>query len=276
MTTGDCDRMVAAARRAGRQLLVGHVLPFFPEYAWALGEIRSGRHGRLRGGYFRRVVAEPTWMRDYWDAAQMGGPMLDLHIHDAHFIRLVFGMPTAVTTRGSERHGLPEYWHSLFEFADRDVTVAATSGVIASAARPFLHGFEIHLERATLVFEFGVFKDPAGGEAGRYLCPPKLLGADGNAHRVELGDGDPMHAFAAELAHVVRVIAGQAEPDALAGDLARDAVALCHLQSDSLHARKRGLAAKRRKSRRRWSVARSGVARSLDRTGRCHLADVFG
>ncbi len=31
---------------------------------------------------------------------KVGGPLVDLHVHDAHFIRLLFGMPTAVTSQG--------------------------------------------------------------------------------------------------------------------------------------------------------------------------------
>ena len=59
LAVGDCDRMVAAASEADRNLMIGHVLPFFPEYAWALREIRSGKHGRLLGGSFTRVISDP-------------------------------------------------------------------------------------------------------------------------------------------------------------------------------------------------------------------------
>ena len=234
MTVDACDRMVDAARLATRRLLIGHVLPFFPEYAWALREIRSGKHGHLLGGHFRRLITDPSWLPNYWDAGQVGGPLLDLHVHDAHFIRLVYGMPNAVLTRGTERNGMPEHWHSEFEFSDRGLTVAATSGVISPAGRPFLHAFDIRLEKATLVFEFGVMKNAAGVEEGRYLCPPALLDQRGNARRVEVGDSDPMHAFAAELEHVLEVLEGRTEPGPLAAELARDAVAICHMQSDSL------------------------------------------
>ena len=79
----DCDRMLAAAEASGRQLLIGHVLPFFPEYAWALRAIESGQHGRLLGGSFARVISNPTWLNNFWVADQVGGPMLDLHVHDA-------------------------------------------------------------------------------------------------------------------------------------------------------------------------------------------------
>jgi len=233
LAVDDCDRMMQAAADADRQLMIGHVLPFFPEYAWALREIRSGKHGRLLSGSFTRVISDPAWLAHYWKADAVGGPMLDLHIHDAHFIRLLFGMPSQVTTRGSQRDGLAEHWHSLLEF-DEGGHVHAVSGVINQQGRPFLHGFEIQLERATLVFEFSVMKNSAGEEEASYHCPPTLIDDSGNSERVELGDGDPMNAFQAELAHVVAVLQGDAEADGLACDLARDAIQLCQQQSDDL------------------------------------------
>src|SRR4051794_41046982 len=109
---GDCDRMVEAANRANKLLMIGHVLPFFPEYDWARRTIRSGQFGRLRGGSFRRVIADPTWLTAFWSPEEIGGPMFDLHVHDAHFIRLLFGMPQEVVCSGSTRGGVPEFWHS--------------------------------------------------------------------------------------------------------------------------------------------------------------------
>jgi len=230
----DCDRMLEAAEANQCKLMIGHVLPFFPEYAWALQEIRSGKHGGLLGASFTRVISDPTWLSNFWDANKVGGPMFDLHVHDAHFIRLAFGMPTAVTTRGSRRNELPEHWHSLFQFADQGVTVQATSGAIPQQGRPFMHGFEIRMERATLSFGFAVTKTAAGVDEGRYHCPPTLFTADGKAEAVELGDGDPMNAFKAELEHVTQVVQGIAEPDGLACELARDAIAICDLESANL------------------------------------------
>ena len=43
------QRMIAAARAAQKQLLVGHVLPFAPEFAFAYQAIRDGRYGKLLG-----------------------------------------------------------------------------------------------------------------------------------------------------------------------------------------------------------------------------------
>lgn len=228
MTPRDCERMVAAAQKADRLLLVGHVLPYFPEYAWLLKEVRSGRHGRLLGGSFQRVVADPLWVPDYWKRDVVGGPMLDLHVHDAHFIRQLFGMPVRVTARGSQRAGLPESWHALLEFEDPGVAVHATSGV-APQGRPFLHGFEVRTERSVFTFSFAVL-----GTDGRYLCPPTILDDRGRARTVDLGCGDPMLAFGAELRDVLRAVAGKPHSDALGAELARDAILLCQRQSESL------------------------------------------
>ncbi len=227
----DCGRMLRAAQRARRQLFIGHVLPFFPEYSWALRTIRSGRYGRLLGGSFKRVIAEPLWLKNFWLADQVGGPMFDLHVHDAHFIRLLFGMPARVVTRGTTHNGLPKFWHSLFEFSDADHVVEATSGTIDQQGRSFCHGFEIRLAQATLVFEFAVM-----GGVGRYLCPPTILDARNKVKIVELSDGDPLVAFEAELHEVLRCAADDRTSDTLGGELARDAILVCEKQAESLAA----------------------------------------
>jgi len=86
--------------------------------------------------------------------------MLDLHVHDAHFIRLVFGMPQEVTTTGRLRDGLPEFWHTQFRFADPNLIVEATSGTIDQSAFDAIKGagytdeqlVEISLAIATTTF----------------------------------------------------------------------------------------------------------------------------
>ncbi len=229
LAPSDCRRMDAAAKKAKRQLLVGHMLPFNPEYAWAIKTIQSGKYGRLLGGSFRRVISDPLWLKHYWSAEQAGGPMLDLHVHDAHFIRLLFGLPEKVTTQGRMRNNLAEFWHSQFSFANHDYVVGATSGTTNQQGRAFNHGFEIQLEKATLLFEFAVI----GGE-GRYLCEPTLLDSRGKVQKPKLSDGDPMIAFQAEIREVARCIRTNKPSDILNSGLARDAIILCQKQTESL------------------------------------------
>lgn len=229
LTTAECDRMLDAARAAGKQLLIGHVLPLFPEYACAHQLIQSGRYGKLLGGTFKRVISDPLWLNDFYDPQRVGGPLVDLHVHDAHLIRLLFGMPWGVSSVGRMRGDVVEYCNSLFHYSDPELVVSATSGVINQQGRSFTHGFEIHLEKATLHYEFAVI-----GDKPELLMPLTILDDQGNVERPELGNGDPTDAFEGEIRAVAEAIrTGKASP-VLEGALARDAIVLCHKQTEAV------------------------------------------
>ncbi|HEY7313554.1 MAG TPA: Gfo/Idh/MocA family oxidoreductase, partial [Gemmataceae bacterium] len=51
LTRKDADAMLQAAAKTGRLLMVAHVLPFFPEFAFAADAVRSGVYGRLLAGH---------------------------------------------------------------------------------------------------------------------------------------------------------------------------------------------------------------------------------
>lgn len=225
----DCQRMLDAAKRAGKLLLIGHVLPFFPEYRWALNVACSGKYGRLLGGSFKRVISDPTWLSDYWQADRVGGPMLDLHVHDAHFIRLLAGMPKSVASCGRLRNELAEFWYTQFDYGPQGPVVQATSGTIGQQSRPFNHGFEIHLERATLMFEFAVL----GGE-GHYLCPPTVITGSRQVRSPALAGGDPLDAFANEIGEVLHCLRNGSHSEILDAQIAQDAIRLCQKQTESL------------------------------------------
>ncbi len=224
-------KMVRASEKAGRQLLVAHVLPFMGEFATAYKLVTSGKYGRLLGGHFKRFIAEPKWLSDFFDPARVGGPMIDLHIHDAHFIRLLCGMPRAVFTTGRMRGAVAELFTTQFLFDDPHLAVTATSGIIGQPGRSFTHGFEIHLERATLAFDFAVV-----GDEPRVHIPLTLFTPDGKVVQPAVGSADPLDAFAAELAEAVRSIRSGQASSLLSGDLARDALLLCEKQTASLAA----------------------------------------
>jgi len=222
----DATRMVRAAEKVRKQLLIGHVLPFMPEYAFARSAITGGKYGKLLGGHFKRVISDPLWIPDFYDPRRVGGPVVDLHIHDAHFIRLVCGMPSAVFSTGRMRGEVVEFIDTQFLFNDRRPAVSATSGVIAQQGRSFTHAFEIYLERATILYDAAVF----AGEATT-PTPLTLLTADGRVRRPAL---KPVDAFAAEIAEVVRAVKTNRPSELLSGTLARDALAICHRETESV------------------------------------------
>ena len=144
------------------------------------------------------MISDPLWLKDFFDPDKVGGPLVDLHVHDAHFIRLLFGMPTAVTSQGRMRGDVVEYCVSQFQFADPSLVVTSASGVINQQGRSFTHGFEIHFEKATLYFDLAVL---AGGKL--QITPLTLLDSKGNAEQPKLPAGDPMlAAFDAEIKEV--------------------------------------------------------------------------
>jgi len=234
LTVADAQRMATAAKAAGRLLMVGHVLPFFPEFAFAHEAVSSGRYGKPLGGHFKRVTADPTWLSHYWDPDIIGGPLLDLHIHDAHFIRLLYGMPVAVTTQGRFRGEMVEYFSSQFAFEDPSLVVTAASGAINQQGRQFTHGYEMHFERATLQFDLAVMADKT-----EVLPATVILNDDGGkVERPELGDGDPVRAFDIEMAEVVKAVESNAIPPMLRPELAVDAIRLCYKETESARLRR--------------------------------------
>jgi predicted dehydrogenase len=218
----DADAMVQAARQARKLLMVAHVLPFFPEFAYAAQVIRSGEHGRLLGAHFERVISRPDWSAEIADVRKTGGPAVDLHIHDTHFIGLVCGVPARVFSCGVVEKDAVTYLTTQYLYGNGGPAVSCSSGAVAQKGREFIHGYEIYLERATLAYD-------------SWKTPLTLLTADGKATQPKLkGGGEATTAFTAEIQAAVDGILKGKEPDLLSGKLARDALVLCHKECQSV------------------------------------------
>lgn len=236
LNAADAKRMLKTAEKTGKMLMIGHVLPFFPEYSLAYKAIISGKYGKLLGGHFKRIISDPLWLPDFYNPAVCGGPMLDLHVHDAHFIRVVCGMPTAVRSVGAMRGEVAERFTTQFLFDDPDLVVTASCGVINQQGRPFTQAYEVYLERATLVFDAaGIGKDWVVG------YPVTVFSSDGRVIRPKLASGDPCDSFVKEIKEVLRAIHTETPSGLLAGELAYDAIVLCEKQTQSI---RRGRAVK--------------------------------
>jgi predicted dehydrogenase len=222
LTTEDADAMVEAASRAGRLLMVAHVLPFFPEFAFAARAVRDGHYGKLLGGHFKRVISRPDWSAEMSDASKTGGPAIDLHVHDTHFIGLIVGVPAQVVSSGIlAADGSVEYLTTNFLYGRGGPALSCSSGAVAMSGRQFVHGFELYLEKATLAYD-------SGG------IPLTVFSPDGKSDQPDLGDGDPVRAFVAEIGAAAEGVERGKEPDLLSGKLARDALVLCHRECQSV------------------------------------------
>ncbi|MFO0011566.1 MAG: Gfo/Idh/MocA family protein [Planctomycetota bacterium] len=193
LTRKECESVQSTAESLGRMALVAHVLPYMGPFAYATEVVQSQRYGRPIGGYFKRVISDPTWIPDFYEPDKVGGPLVDLHVHDLHWIQLLFGNPSGFETVGRNRGAVSKYVHVLYHFDDPDIAVSSSSGVIDGPGRPFTHAFELHLESATLHFEFAAFSDVAE------TMPLKVITADGQVIRPSLPQADDIDSFLAEL-----------------------------------------------------------------------------
>lgn len=93
--------MIAACEKAGVQLLVAHVVRFFPEYARTKAVVERGDIGRVAVVRLTRCSALPVWATDNWlmDSEKSGGMMLDLMVHDFDYARWVAGDVESVYAR---------------------------------------------------------------------------------------------------------------------------------------------------------------------------------
>jgi len=222
LETKDADAMLAAAKKANRLLMVAHVLPFFPEFAFAAEAIRGKQYGKLLGGHFKRVISKPDWSAEIGDASKTGGPAIDLHIHDTHFIALVAGVPGQVFSTGVVAGDAVDYLTTSYLYGPGGPAITCSSGAVAMKGRPFVHGYEIYLEKATLVYESGT-------------CPLTVLKADGTSEQPKLAGGDEATtAFTLEIQAAVDGVKANREPDLLSGKLARDALVLCYRECESV------------------------------------------
>jgi predicted dehydrogenase len=224
LTRKDADAMLQTAARAGKLLMVAQVLPFTPEFAFAAETIRSGSYGRLLAGHFKRIIAQPDWSADVADVSKTGGPAVDLHIHDTHFIGLIAGVPRKVFSTGLAPDGSTVTYLTtqyIYGPGDHAPALSCSSGALAKKGREFVHGYELYLEKATLLYESGT-------------QPLTVLTSDGKVKQPKLkGSTEATAPFTAELQAAVEGVKSGREPDLLSSQLARDALVLCQKECQS-------------------------------------------
>jgi predicted dehydrogenase len=189
-------------------------------FAYATELVRSGKYGPAIGGYFKRVISDPTWIPDFYQADKVGGPLVDLHVHDLHWIQLLFGKPKSTHAVGRLHGSVAKYVHVLYEFESPDIAVSSSSGVIDGPGRPFAHAFELHLRDATVHFEFAAHSDAAES------MPLKVITRDGQVLRPELPAADDIDAFEAEIGEMAQSVLSRQSAPRLSLDHAAGAVEL--------------------------------------------------
>lgn len=185
LSLAECVAMERAAQLAGRQLMVGHCLRYWPHYVKAWELLRSGEFGRAVYASFHRESMAPTWSGSGWylNARESGG-VLDLHIHDIDVALWWFGRPTSILTNGHVRDGLPMILDAAWGYENG--LAAHLHGAWDSNGGEFRHAFRLVMEKATLVYDLarhgGALQLLRGGEASAIPL------GETAAHQAEIDD----------------------------------------------------------------------------------------
>ena len=119
LTSNDVRRVAGVAKSTGRVCMPAMCLRYWPAWRWLRERIADGSFGGCRSATFTRLAPTPGWSRDFFaDGAQSGGALIDLHIHDADFVRYCFGAPSAVSSAGRMGRGALDHVTTLYRFAD--------------------------------------------------------------------------------------------------------------------------------------------------------------
>jgi predicted dehydrogenase len=189
--------MLDAAARAGRTLMVAHVLRFMAPYRGLVELVRSGRLGRVRSAVFRRRTAVPGWGPWEFDHSKSGGGVFDLLVHDVDMAIHLFGMPHSVSATG-------------FENLAGGVDMIAASLEVEAADSVVITGGWHHAGEYPFSMEYTVVADEGVVEFRSPDRPATVYWKDGRTQVLPVSDYDP---YAAEIAYFLECCSEGKQPE---------------------------------------------------------------
>ena len=146
----EAARMVKAVRGARVKFMVAHVIRFWPEYQVLKEYVEGKKLGALRELFLRRFAHRPDGYGNWFhDAGRSGGALLDLHCHDADFVRYMFGEPKSIDAVGVKNRG---GWDQIsVNYHYPKVAVNAAGGWWLSG-EPFEMAFRAVFEKGTMLY----------------------------------------------------------------------------------------------------------------------------
>ena len=158
----DAQEMYALAEQQGLQLLVGHVLQFFPASKVLHEIVKDKRYGKALDAVFLRLSGCPRWAKDGWllDKNKSGLLPFDLHIHDLDLMISLFGKPESFKTisGGRENAGYEEYYRILYQYAGpagHTQLHVCCEAAWYNADIPFTASWRVYFEKAVVICENG-------------------------------------------------------------------------------------------------------------------------
>lgn len=178
LTSDEVRRVAGVAKATGKICMPAMCLRFWPAWRWLRDRIVDRTFGACRSATFTRLAPIPGWSREFFrDGTQSGGALIDLHIHDADFVRFCFGDVAAVSSAGRTGRGAPDHVTTLYRFAGNPDE--KPQHVVAEGGWDHHSGFTYRM-RYIAVF------DEATVEYDQLRTPQLLLCRNGAAEPVEV------------------------------------------------------------------------------------------
>ncbi|MCI0747599.1 MAG: Gfo/Idh/MocA family oxidoreductase [Verrucomicrobia subdivision 3 bacterium] len=227
-----CEKPLARASTTARQIAAaaetakGFFMPamcmrFWPGWAWLKEAIDSARYGRVLAARFRRVAEPPAWgQKNFFNGAESGGGLFDLHIHDTDFVQFCFGRPKSVFSTGYKKFsGAIDHVVTQYEVGS-GATVHAEGSWAMVPGFGFSMTYTVNFERATADYDLARSADTLRlceeGQTPRTIpCP----GPDG---------------YVLELKHMIDSIQSGRPPSIVTGRDALSAVEICEAEEKSV------------------------------------------
>ena len=224
-TVESARRMVEASRRARGLFMPAMCLRFWPEWAWLKEAISSGRYGKVLAARFRRVDEPPGWGRNtFFNGADSGGGLFDLHVHDTDFVQYCFGRPDSVFSTGySKFTGAVDHVVTQYQFGSGAIVHAEGSWAMAPGFG-FNMSFTVNFERATADYDLSRGKDTL------------RLAAEGKPAEVVRCEGDD--AYVGELRHFLESIRNSNPPSVVTAEDGLISVEICAAEEQSVRERR--------------------------------------
>jgi UDP-N-acetylglucosamine 3-dehydrogenase len=216
-TVADCDRILAAADKADRIVMVGHICRFNPRYAVVRERVATGELGRIVSMYARRNIPAARSRT----VLEKIGPLLGDGIHDLDLMLWLSGAKVetvyalAYTVRGLRN---PDLGWAMCRFDTGAIGVIEDVWLLP-AGTPF----RIHEQLEVI-----------GTDGAAYVQGADLNVTIQSGSGVDCPDtlywpqmhGEPAGALRAEISYFVECVAGGTKPAVVTPEEARAAVAV--------------------------------------------------